>query len=249
MKILIVDDEPLARARLRGLLADTEVQVVAEAEDGRQALMKYNEHQPDVVLMDIRMPGMDGLEAARHLSRLEQPPAVVFTTAYDDHALDAFEASAVDYLLKPIRRERLQAALAKSRQPNRAQLDRLQQGAGTARARTHLSVHTHGKISLVAVDEIRCFKADQKYVTVAYSGGQVLIEEPLKSLEQEFGARFLRIHRNALAACAFVAGMEKGARDSWYIRLRGMEEPLEVSRRHVSEVRKKLHELTLSRNI
>ncbi|RJQ47500.1 MAG: DNA-binding response regulator [Gammaproteobacteria bacterium] len=243
MKILIVDDEPLARARLRGLLAETEAQVVDEAEDGRQALLKYNEHQPDVVLMDIRMPGMDGLEAARHLSGLEQPPAVIFTTAYDDHALDAFEAGAVDYLLKPVRAERLRAALAKSRQPNRAQLERLRQNAGMPHARTHLSVHAHGKISLIPVDEIRYFRADQKYVTAAYAGGEVLIEEPLKSLEQEFGARFLRVHRNALVACAFVAGMEKGARDSWHIRLRGTEELIEISRRHASEVRRKLHDL------
>ncbi len=245
MKILIVDDEPLARARLRDLLAEIGGHdVVDEAEDGRQALLKYNEHPPDVVLMDIRMPGMDGLEAARHLSRLERPPAVIFTTAYDDHALAAFEAGAVDYLLKPIRRERLHAALAKSRQLNRVQLERLHQGAGTPRTRTHLSAHAHGKISLVAVEEIRYLKADQKYITVAYPGGQVLIEESLKSLEQEFGARFLRIHRNALVACAFVTGMEKGVEDNWYIRLRGIEEPIEISRRHVSEVRKKLHELT-----
>lgn len=245
MKILIVDDEPLARARLRDLLAETDGHVVVgEAADGRQALLKYNEHQPDVVLMDIRMPGMDGLEAARHLSRLEQPPAVIFTTAYDDHALAAFESGAVDYLLKPIRKERLHAALAKSRQPNRAQLERLHQNAGTPRARTHLSVQAHGKISLIALDEIRYFKADQKYITVGYPGGEVLIEESLKLLEQEFGARFLRIHRNALVACAFVTGMEKGARDSWYIRLRGTEELIEISRRHASEVRKKLHELT-----
>lgn len=244
MKILIVDDEPLARARLRDLLAEAAGQaMVEEAEDGRQALLKYNEHQPDVVLMDIRMPGMDGLEAARHLSRLEQPPAVIFTTAYDDHALGAFEAGAVDYLLKPIRKERLHAALAKSRQPNRAQLERLRQNAGMPHARTHLSVHAHGKISLIAVDEIRYLKADQKYITVGYPGGQVLIEESLKSLEREFGARFLRIHRNALVACAFVTGMEKGARDNWYIRLRGTEELIEISRRHASEVRKKLHEL------
>ncbi len=240
MKILIVDDEPLARARLRGLLAETEAQVVDEAEDGRQALMKYNEHQPDVMLMDIRMPGMDGLEAARHLSRLEQPPAVIFTTAYDDHALDAFEAGAVDYLLKPVRAERLRAALAKSRQLNRVQLERLRQGAGTQRARTHLSVHTHGKISLIALEDVRYFKADQKYVTVAHTGGRLLIEEPLKSLEQEFGARFLRVHRNALVARAFVAGMEKGARNTWYVRLNGLEEPVEISRRLVKEVREKL---------
>ncbi len=240
MKILIVDDEPLARARLRGLLAETEAQVVDEAEDGRQALMKYNEHQPDVMLMDIRMPGMDGLEAARHLSRLEQPPAVIFTTAYDDHALDAFEAGAVDYLLKPVRAERLRAALAKSRQLNRVLLERLRQGAGTQRARTHLSVHTHGKISLIALEDVRYFKADQKYVTVVHTGGRVLIEEPLKSLEQEFGARFLRVHRNALVACAFVAGMEKGARNAWFVRLNGLEEPVEISRRLVKEVREKL---------
>jgi two-component system response regulator AlgR len=165
---------------------------------------------------------------------------VIFTTAYDDHALDAFEAGAVDYLLKPVRAERLRAALAKSRQLNRVQLERLRQGAGTQRARTHLSVHTHGKISLIALEDVRYFKADQKYVTVAHTGGRLLIEEPLKSLEQEFGARFLRVHRNALVARAFVAGMEKGARNTWYVRLNGLEEPVEISRRLVKEVREKL---------
>ncbi len=238
MKVLVVDDEPLARQRLLQMLEDLpDAEPVGEAGNGREALQQVQRLQPDVVLMDIRMPGMDGLEAARHLAALETPPAIVFTTAYGEHALEAFEAQAVDYLLKPVRRERLAEALARARRPNRAQLEAL--GETRSQARSHICARVRGNLVLVPIEEVRYFQADQKYVTVHHRGGEVLIEEPLKALEAEFGDRFLRIHRSTLVARDAIGGLEKGADGRVLLRLR--EEPdtrLEVSRRHAPEVRR-----------
>ena len=244
MKVLIADDEPLARSRLRELLAEIGgYQIVGEAANGKDALQQGVQVQPDLILMDIRMPAMDGLEAAMHLSALEQPPAIIFTTAFGDHALAAFETHAVDYLLKPIRKERLENALHKLQQLNRVQLAALNQTKGEthdSRARTHLSVLNRGNLQLVPVAAIRYFKADQKYVTVGFDTGQVLIEESLKDLEEEFSERFFRIHRNALAAAAYVSGLVKGHQGDWLLTLHGVEDQLEISRRHLPEVRKRL---------
>ncbi len=242
MKILIVDDEPPARHRLGALLDELGVgKVVGEASNGRQALERMAEEMPDVLLLDIRMPGMDGLEVARHLTAFDSPPAVIFTTAYDQHALAAFEAQAVDYLLKPIRRDRLRDALDRVRRLTRAQLEALQNA--DTRARTHISATRHGSLVLVPVDQVCYFQADQKYVTVAYVEGQVLIEEPLKALESEFGDRFLRIHRNALVAPHYVDALERDAQGHYRIRLKGIGETLEVSRRMLAVVKHRLKTL------
>ncbi len=241
MKVLIADDEPLARTRLRELLAGIgDYQVIGEAATGKEALQQGVDMQPELILMDIRMPTMDGLEAALHLSALEQPPAIIFTTAYGDHALAAFETHAVDYLLKPIRKERLEGALRKLQQLNRAQLATLKQTGGEARARTHLSVLLRGNLQLIPVENVIYFRADQKYVTVRHPTGQVLIEESLKDLEEEFGERFFRIHRNALAASAHVSGLIKDRQGNCMLALQGIAEQLEISRRHLPEVRKRL---------
>lgn len=239
MKVLLVDDEPLARERLRRLLAELpDCEISGEAADGRAALSAYEQQQPDVVLMDIRMPGMDGLEAARHLAGLPDPPAVIFTTAFGDHALEAFEACAVDYLLKPIRSERLAAALGNARRLTRAQAARLDTASGGVRS--HICVRVRGNLHLVPVTDIRFFRADNKYVTVRTGDAEYLIEEPLKDLEDEFGARFLRIHRNALVAADFIAGLEKDSEGQCLVVLGGIDERLEVSRRHLPEVRARL---------
>ncbi len=241
MKVLVVDDEAPARERLRAMtegLAGHEV--VGEGANGAEALTLCQRHQPDVVLLDIRMPGMDGLEAARHLAELEAPPAVIFTTAYDQHALAAFETNAVDYLLKPIRKERLQAALERARHLTQPQLAALRERVPDRDGRTHICARVRGNLQLVPVNEIVYFMADQKYVSVRHLHGEVLIEEPLKSLEQEFGDRFLRIHRNALVAVAFLEGLEKDDEGRHLVRLRGTEQQLEVSRRHLPEVRQRL---------
>ncbi len=242
MRILIVDDEAPARSRLRRLVEDLgEYQVVGEAANGREALLRCGEISPDILLMDIRMPGMDGLEAARHLSTLPDAPAVIFTTAYADHALAAFEAHALGYLLKPVRKERLEEALKAVRRLTRQQVDAFHAQEGGSR--THLCAYMHGTLQLIAVTQIRYFQADQKYVTVRFPEGRVLIEDSLKALEEEFAAIFTRIHRNALVADAHLIGMEKTASGYWQVHLHGIDERLEVSRRHVSVLRKKLKEL------
>jgi two-component system response regulator AlgR len=238
MKCLVVDDEELARERLTRLLETAgEWQVCGEAANGEQALQQVQRLQPDVVLLDIRMPGMDGLETARHLSRLEKPPAVVFTTAYGDHALEAFETQAVDYLLKPIDPERLQQALDKARRLSGALLEELQ-GGDFGGPRSHLCARNRGNLELIPVEEVVYLQADNKYVTVCSRSQQILIEESLKSLEQEFGDRFVRIHRNALVAVAAIRGLEKDAAGHCSVVLEGVEPRLEVSRRLLPEIRR-----------
>ena len=240
MKCLVVDDEPLARQRLVRLLeAVVDYDVCGEAGNGEQTLQEVQQLQPDLVLLDIRMPGMDGLEAARHLAKLENPPAVVFTTAYGDHALEAFETQAVDYLLKPIHPERLQQALEKARRLTRTQLQELQL-AEVGGSRTHLCARNRGNLELIPLTEVVYLQADNKYVTVCSPGQQILIEESLKSLEEEFTGRFLRIHRNALVAVAAIRGLEKDAEGHYCVVLDGVDERLEVSRRLLPEVRKRI---------
>jgi two-component system response regulator AlgR len=239
MKILIVDDEQLARTRLRGMLQQLNgYEVVAEAANGKQALEASQIHQPDVVLLDIRMPGMDGLEAAEHLSKLDTPPAVIFTTAYNDYALAAFKTHAVDYLLKPVRKEHLQQALTAAHQLNRAQL----QAIGEAEARhaepSHISARVKGNIQLIPVDKIYYFQAEHKYVTVGYPEGEVLIEDSLVTLEKKFSQRFMRIHRNALVAIEYIAALEKDKQGHCHIKLKECDKLLEISRRHLPAVRK-----------
>lgn len=235
MKVLVVDDEALARERLVRLLNDLpEVEPVGEAANGRETLEQVAALQPDVVLLDIRMPEMDGLEAARHLAALPYPPAVIFTTAYSDHALEAFETSAVGYLLKPIRADKLAAALDKAQRLTRAQVQELEPEQAT---RNQICIRQRGKLELVPVSDIRYFQADNKYVTVRASGGDFLIEESLKSLEDEFAETFVRIHRNALVARRFIRGVEKDDEGQCRVILQGVDERLEISRRHVAGVK------------
>ena len=217
--------------------------MVAEASNGLEAFNTCARLAPDVVLMDIRMPGMDGLQAARQMAILDMAPAVIFTTAFGEYALDAFEANAIDYLLKPIRKDRLRRALDKARKLTPKQLDVL--GPPTREddgARSEILCRVRGNLELIPINEIIYFHADQKYVTVKYYGGEVLIEESLKSLEEEFGDRFLRIHRSTLVASQFVVGLEKTSVTHYRIILRHCDDELEVSRRHVPEIRRFLRE-------
>jgi two-component system response regulator AlgR len=240
VKILVVDDEPLARARLKALIAEIGAgEVVGEAGNGADALAAAGALGAQVVLLDIRMPGMDGLEAARHLATMQQPPAVVFTTAYDDHALAAFEANAVDYLLKPIRRERLEAALHKARSLSGVQVRALGASAAAA-ARTHVSASLHGNLKLVPVSEVRFFRAEHKYVTARHPGGELVLDEALSELEQEFAERFLRVHRNALVGLAHVRALERDGQGRPCVRLDAVDERIEVSRRMLAQVRRVL---------
>jgi len=241
LKILVVDDEPLARARLKSLVADLDAgEVVAEAGDGYDAIAAVQESGAQVVLLDIRMPGMDGLEAARHLSQLQAPPAIIFTTAFDAHALEAFEANAVDYLLKPIRRQRLAAALDKARGLNQAQLRELEIIRGNSTARSHISAIAQGNLKLLPVSQVCYFRAEHKYVVARHPGGELVLDESLALLEEEFCGEFIRVHRNALAARGHIRGLEKDPAGGHQLIFDGIDERLEVSRRLYAKVRKSL---------
>jgi two-component system response regulator AlgR len=239
MKVLIVDDEAPARTRLRAMLEEIGgYEVCGEAANGRETLEQCEKYQPDVLLLDIRMPGIDGLEAAQHLQSLQQPPAIIFTTAYNDYALQAFETHAVDYLLKPVRLERLRDTLLHARRLTRVQMVSVREGDEQSEKRQRICANVRGSLQLIPVAEIRYFQADQKYVVVGTSDAQLLIEETLKSLEQEFADQFVRIHRNALVARCYITGLGKDVGGHAQVSLAGVEQTLEVSRRHIADVRK-----------
>lgn len=243
VRILVVDDEPLARERLIGLVNElNDAAVVGDAANGIEALARVDELDPDVVLLDIRMPAMDGLEVARHLAKREAPPAVIFTTAYDDHALAAFDASAVDYLLKPIKRERLEQGLERARTLAQSRLARLVEHPAARQTRTHLSAVRQGRLALVPVAEVRYLLAEYKYVTATWPEGELVLDESLRALEEEFPNIFMRIHRNALVAIAHVTSLERTQDGGYQVRLRGVDAALKVSRRHLGNVRAQLSE-------
>jgi len=243
LRLLLVDDEAPARARLRDLLGDIAAEVpsivVAEAADGFAALELAQAGNLDVALIDIRMPGMDGVELARHLARLPTTPAVIFVTAFDQYAVQAFELAALDYLVKPVRAARLADALRKAR---RRADDGIRLEKSALAIRQNLSCLERGRILLVPVAEILYLKAEQKYVTARTAEREYLLEESLVHLEAEFSERFLRVHRNCLVARAAVTGVERAAEQGdaeahWQVILDGNEERLPVSRRQWPQVK------------
>jgi two-component system response regulator AlgR len=247
MKVLIVDDEQPARDRLRQILADEDgYEVVGEAGNGIDALDIAGRVSPDIVLLDIRMPGMDGIETAHHFNSMETPPAVVFTTAYDEYAIDAFEARAIGYVLKPVRRSRLTGALEQATRLVGSALSAAAAEANLDMQRRHVCAHAHGELKLIPVDEITSFIADQKYVSVDHDNGHDLIDDSLKSLEAEFGDRFVRIHRSALIAVSRIDRIERNAEGKSRVVLRDHsqveDKQLIISRRHVAEVKRRLRE-------
>lgn len=240
MKVLIVDDEAPARQRLADLVGDLDgYEVAGLAGNGVEGIELAEESGAEIVLMDIRMPGMDGIEAARHLASLEAPPAVIFTTAYDAYALEAFDTAAVGYMLKPVRRRRLAEALERAGRPTRAQLAQLTPES-PVRTRSHLAVRAGEHLSLIPLADIRCFCADQKYIAVHHGVDIDLIDESLKALEEEFEEQFVRIHRGALVALAHVDSVRKDEKGQLCVRLRGSDEELTVSRRHTARFRQRL---------
>ena len=238
MKILVVDDEPLARERLMRLLEKVKPDArLEEAGDGKQALELIASQQPELIMLDIRMPGMDGIAVASALQNLQEPPAVIFCTAYDQYALEAMDHQAVAYLLKPVREEKLREVLKRAGRLNRLQLTALKGGSP---ARSHLVSESRRGVETTEVGEVRCFIAEQKYVRAVHPEGSLLLSETLKELEEEFGGRFLRVHRNALVSLAHIRGLNRTSDDSWFVVLDAVEEQPSVSRRHLSEVKETL---------
>ncbi|MCK9259552.1 MAG: LytTR family DNA-binding domain-containing protein [Azoarcus sp.] len=245
LRVLIVDDEAPARNRLRDVLGDIAethpARIVGMASNGVEALRLLETSEVDVVLADIRMPAMDGVELARHLARRENPPAVIFTTAFDEYAVQAFDVAAVDYLLKPVRAGRLAKALEKLKRilPADDVLVTLAPGE-----RQHFSVTERGRILLLPVTDVRYLKAEQKYVTACTQDRDYLLDETLMQIEQEFPERFLRIHRSCLVARTAIAGVERvGEGDGegrWDVLLRDSDEHLPVSRRQWPVLRQAL---------
>ncbi len=250
MKILIADDEPLARLRLRALLNEIgQCEVLeAEATNGKEALDMARAYQPDLLMLDIGMPGLSGMEAARRLPELANPPAVIFTTAYSEYALEAFDQQAVDYLLKPIRKDRLKQALQRAQnllnEPPHAEKPSPEEISNKP-ARTHIGVTLQTEVRLIPIDKIYFFRADQKYVTLRWTGGEALTDEPLKNLEKEFAGQFLRIHRNALVSVAYLSGWKKEFNGKCYISFSGIKERLEISRRHLQSVKQTIKDMSL----
>ena len=245
MKVLIVDDEGPARERLRQIVDDLDdYEFAGEASNGEQAISLVSDTRPDIVLLDIRMPGLSGIETAHHFNALDHPPAVVFTTAYDEHAVEAFEARAIGYVLKPVRRNRLEAALQQASRLAGSTLNDIAQQSGMATARKNICVREQSRLTLISIDNIDFFRADQKYVAVHHENGISLIDDSLKSLEAEFANDFVRIHRGALIKVNRIETLDNTADGKTRVILRGgpqdNDDQLIISRRHVAEVRRRL---------
>jgi len=236
LKLIIVDDEFLARERLRALVNEIGIaEVVAEAENGKDALQFYQTYQSDVVLLDIHLPEIDGMQIAKQLTSITPSPIIIFTTAYSEHALEAFEHQAIDYLLKPIRKERLEQALKRACKFLPA----------LPTVRTHISYFKRGEKSLIAVNKIYYFLAQENYTMLRWQGGEILINDTLKDLEQEFSGQFLRIHRRFLIAINQIETLVKEKTGHFHIRLKDIPETLEVSRRQLSTVNKLLKDMRI----
>ncbi len=242
LRVFIVDDEPPARNRLRDLLNDCRAQlaleIVGEAGNGQEALDKLAHIPADVVLLDIRMPQMDGIELAQHLQKLPSPPVIIFTTAYDAYAIKAFDLHAIDYLLKPIRLGRLFEALNRAREAVPVQTEVLRELL--PEPRKNLSIHERGKIHLIPIEQVLYLRAEQKYITVRTAEREYLLEESLNNLEKEYAACLVRIHRNCLIAKQAIESFEKGGDEGesgWMVKLKGLEELLAISRRQQHVVR------------
>lgn len=242
MQVLVVDDELPARERLANMLKEIDVKqwhLAGTAENGQQAVDFFSENPVDVVLMDIRMPVMDGLQAAARLAQQPKPPAVIFTTAYNEYALEAFDVNGTAYLLKPVKKAKLLETLERIQIPNRAQLARAE---STNNAQEYIAGNYRGGVQRVSVEDIVCFQAEQKYVMACTAEREILLDMPLKSLEEKFAEQFIRVHRNALAARQKMLALEKNTDGQAFLIMQGTERKLEVSRRHLSQVKQYLRE-------
>jgi two-component system response regulator AlgR len=241
LSVLIVDDELPARERLQRLVEELPgCNVAGVFSNGADALSNVAKLKPSVVLLDIRMPGMDGIEAARHLNALEAPPAVIFTTAYDEHALEAFEAQAVGYLLKPVRQEKLARAVRHAARVATSRLLEVARQSQVGRRRAQIAARLGEQLRLIPVDDVLYFTSGQKYVTVRHRSGQDLIDESLRALAEEFEPEFVRIHRNTLVAKRHVSAVEHSADGRHLVRLKDCDDTLTMSRRHAAEALRQL---------
>ena len=243
LKVLIVDDESHARSRLRTLLAectDPRADVVGEAANAVQAVEQIQRTRCDLLLLDVRMPGVDGVQLAGRLREMGTPPAIVFVTAYAEHAVEAFDLEAIDYLTKPVRRERLQQALQKVQRARSAS----ETGADTGSGTEHLIIQERGRSERVALSEVVYLKAELKYITVRTADKEHIFDGALNDLEQRYPHLFVRVHRNALVARRAVRAVEKHndpvEGEGWTVRLDGVDERLAVSRRQLAAVREAL---------
>lgn len=235
-RILIADDEPLARERLRRLVNSLhQYEVCDEADDGDAVLAAIARSAPDIILLDIRMPGLDGLEVADRISALTDPPAIIFCTAFDQYAINAFQVQAVAYILKPVRLERLQDALASAGRVNRVQMQALQTSIRNEAGQ--LAVRTHRGTELIDISGICFCQADQKCVSIYHAQGETVTDHTLKELESSYPDHLLRIHRNTLVGMNHVQAMSRSAAGHYAIRLKNHPARLAVSRRHASAVR------------
>lgn len=242
MNILIVDDEPLARNRLCRMIDNLkEFQVIGEANNGHQALQMTAQKQPDIVLLDIRMPGMDGLESAKHMGHLQQPPSIIFCTAYDEYAINAFEVNAIGYLLKPVRLQQLTSSLLRAKKLSTIQQQNLSK---LIDHRRYIYTRSLKEINLIAVAEISHFMADQKYVVAHHKGREIIVNESLKELEHEFESEFIRIHRNCLVAKKCIEKLQRTPAGQWQIILQNSKIILNISRRHLAMAKQEIKQLS-----
>lgn len=247
MKIVIADDERLARQRLRALIDEIGIgEIVAEASNGKEALSVVHALQPDVLLLDIRMPGIDGMQVAKALDSMDHKPVIIFATAFGEHALEAFDFQPADYVLKPVRKDRLVKALKHAQDLLNSGEVAITEEAPQPKSRSHISATIRGDLRLIPVHDIYYFMADEKYVMLYWKEGEVLINETLKELEREFSGEFLRIHRSTLVSLVRISGLNKDNQGRNYVTLKEVERPLEVSRRHLPTVRKMLKDMRIS---
>ena len=242
MDIVIVDDEPLARHRLRCMVTELGHEVLAEAGNGEEAEAAIRLHDPSLVLLDIAMPGEDGLQLAARIARDETPPAIIFTTAYDQHALAAFDTRAAAYLLKPVNRARLEQALEKAGSLSKLQR-RVIDKTSNRQQRHRIPVKSHGGVALIALEDIRYFRADHKYVVAISAQGEALMDKTLQELEKEFAGVLIRVHRNALVAIAAIQGLSKDSRGHWRLQLADIVEQPAVSKRYIGEIKSLMNKL------
>lgn len=237
MHIIIVDDEPLARMRLKRLLETHDnVTKIDEAANADQALKLTLETDPDILFMDIRMPGKDGISIAKQISALDDPPAIIFCTAYDKYAVDAFETVAAGYILKPVSEEKLAAAIDKAARLTKIQrqaIDPIKAKVG----RQHITSQTHKGIEMIPLESVICFMADNKYVSAIHANGETVLDDTLKELEAEFTQDYIRVHRKTLVRINAIVGLEKDDDGVSCLTLKNCTHKPQVSRRHLAQIK------------